>query len=61
MTEVNAGLIADPRPALSTRTRALTRAGSESARRRAMSPPSELPTIAARPMPKASRKPATNR
>src|SRR5215212_9387394 len=37
LTDVNAGLTARPRPALSTRIKAITRLGSESARRRAMS------------------------
>jgi hypothetical protein len=61
LTEVNAGLTAYPSPALSTRTRAVTRAGSESARRRAMRPPSELPTNVARPISRASTNVAINR
>ena len=61
LTEVNAGLIARPKPALSTRTRAVTRAGSESARRKEIRPPSELPTKVARPMLRASTKAAANR
>jgi hypothetical protein len=56
-----AGLTARPRPAASTRTRAFTAAGSDSARRRATRPLSELPIVAARSTPRASRKLATKR
>jgi hypothetical protein len=55
LSATRAGFTAYPRPALSERTRAETRVGSERARCRATSPPNELPTTTALSTPTASR------